>query len=85
MEIIGMILYGIGIIIALIFGIMLLIKAFQTSVLWGLGYIFVPFVALVFVIMHWEDTKSIFLKYLISIPFIILGAVLMGMSAAGSV
>ena len=60
MEILGMISYGIGGIIALVFGVMLLIKAFQTSVLWRLRYIFVPFVALVFVIMHWENTKSIF-------------------------
>jgi hypothetical protein len=72
----------IGVIIALIFGIQLLIKAFQKSVLWGLGYIFVPLVSLIFVIMHWNETKTPFLRGLLAIPFIVVGALLMPHSAA---
>ena len=53
------------VIIMLIFGIILLINAFQKSVWWGLGYLFVPFVGLVFVIMHWEMCKTPFLKMLV--------------------
>lgn len=48
----------------LIYGIKLLILAFQESVLWGLGSLFVPFVSLIFIIMHWERCKSPFLRYL---------------------
>jgi hypothetical protein len=77
MEIIGIACMGIGVIISLIYGIILLIAAFQESVLWGLGYLFVPFVALVFIFMHWEQTKKPFLMSLLSIPFFLLGVILM--------
>ena len=77
MEILGTICLVIGAIISLIYGIKLLILAFQTSVLWGLGYIFVPFVSLIFICMHWEKTKSPFLRGLISIPFFIIGSLLL--------
>lgn len=76
MAIIGGILIGIGVIISLIYGIIILIKAFQESVLWGLGYIFVPFVGLVFIIMHWEQCKSPFLRSLIGVAIYIVGFVI---------
>ena len=76
MEIIGVILMIIGIIISVVYGIILLIRAFEASILWGLGYIFIPFVSLIFVIVHWEDAKSPFLKGLLAIPFLILGVLL---------
>lgn len=75
MSAVGMLLVAIGSIVMLIFGVILLVKAFQTSILWGLGYIFVPFVALVFVIMHWDDTKKPFL-------YTLLGAVIFGIGMA---
>jgi hypothetical protein len=81
MGTLGMVLIGIGAVIALVYGIILLVKAFQTSVWWGLGYIFVPFVSLIFVITHWQVAKKPFLMSLISIPFIGLGMVLMPESA----
>lgn len=77
MSAIATILLLIGVVIALIFGIQLLIIAFQKSVLWGLGYIFIPFVSLIFVVMHWDDTKKPFLRGLLAIPFVFLGAILM--------
>jgi hypothetical protein len=76
MGMLGAIFIIVGGLIALVYGIILLVKAFQTSVLWGLGYIFIPFVALVFVIMHWEETKKPFLMSLLSIPFFIVGIIL---------
>ena len=78
MEILGLVCTLAGLVIALIFGIQLLIQAFQTSVLWGLGYIFIPFVSLIFVIKYWERTKTPFLRALIAIPFFIVGAMLSG-------
>ncbi|GHB93543.1 hypothetical protein [Cerasicoccus arenae] len=81
MEIVALVFFLVGFVIALIYGIKLLILAFQTSLLWGLGYIFIPFVALIFVIVHWEDAKSPFLRGLLAIPFYIIGAVLMPQSS----
>jgi len=77
METFGTILIVIGLIIAVVYGIILLIKAFQTHILWGLGSLFVPFVSLVFVIMHWDVAKKPFLMGLISIPFYISGTVML--------
>lgn len=77
MEILGFILIGIGGIIALIYGIQLIILAFQTSVLWGLGYLFVPFVALIFIIKYWADARRPFLRSLLSIPFMFVGGMLL--------
>ena len=77
METFAMILIAIGLIIALVYGIILLIKAFQTHILWGLGSLFVPFVSLVFVIMHWDIAKKPFLMGLISIPFYIAGTAML--------
>jgi len=36
----------------------------------------VPFVSLIFVIVHWSEAKKPFLRGLIGIPFFVLGAIL---------
>lgn len=72
-----MILVVVGALIALVFGIQLLIVAFQTSLLWGLGYLFVPFVGLIFVIVNWDVAKKPFLRGLLGIPVYLLGLVLL--------
>ena len=77
MEIAAIICFVIATLISLIYGFILLIRAFQAGILWGLGYIFVPFVALIFIIVHWDDAKSPFLKSLLCIPFYIAAIVLM--------
>lgn len=84
LGLIGGILGLIGIVIALVYTVVLIIKAFQTHILWGLGYIFVPFVALIFIIMNWNVAGKPFLMSLISIPFIIAGGALTVMGAAGA-
>jgi hypothetical protein len=80
MGAIGLVLSVIGGIAVLVFGVILLVKAFQTSVLWGLGYIFVPFVSLIFVILHWQETKKPFLYLLAGSAIMVVGLVL-GMPA----
>ena len=51
----------IGLIVHLIGWIMLIVVAWRESIWWGLLSIFVPFVALIFVITHWQDAKRPFL------------------------
>jgi len=77
MEIVSFALLGIGVIIMLIGGIMMLIEAFKEHVLWGLGWLLVPFVSLVFLIMHWAKAKKGFFIWLIGLPFYIIGMVLL--------
>ncbi len=79
MELLGVILLGVGAIIGFVGGIMLLIVAFKEHILWGLGSLFIPFVGLVFVIMHWPVAKKPFLITLCAIPFYIVGALIAGM------
>ena len=76
MEIVSIALILIGSVISIIFGIHLLSVAFQTSILWGLGYLFIPFVSLIFVIVHWSEAKTPFLRSLIGVALVILGMVL---------
>ena len=78
MAILGYALYGIGILISLIFGFKLLVMAFRDSVWWGLGYLCVPFVAFIFIFMHWSQTKGPFLKLLIGVAFMIAGIYVIG-------
>jgi hypothetical protein len=82
MSVIGLVLAGIGGIAVLVFGVILLVKAFQTSVLWGLGYIFVPFVSLIFVIMYWQETKKPFLYLLAGSAVMAVGLALGASTAA---
>lgn len=76
MEILGAILILAGVLVGLVYGIILLVKAFKTSIWWGLAYLFIPFAALVFVIVHWQVAKKPFLMSLISIPLILIGLLL---------
>jgi hypothetical protein len=71
----GQMLLLVGALIAVVGSLWLLVKAFQTSVWWGLGSLFIPFVQLIFVIMNWAECKK---------PFLILiaGAVLCGIGVA---
>ena len=76
MELIGIILLVIALIICFIYGLKLIIIAFQESVLWGLLYLFLPFANLYFIITRWPECKSPFLKSLLAIPFIIIGSMM---------
>ncbi len=78
MEAIGLVLLIAGFLVMGITGIVLLTKAFQTSTLWGLGYLFVPFVSLIFVVMYWNDTKKPFLYMLGGVALLIVGVAIGG-------
>ncbi len=79
MEMMGTILMLIGGIGMFVGGIWLLIVAFQESILWGLGCLFVPFVGLIFVVMHWENAAK---PFLVQIVFLV--PYLAGLFMAGS-
>ena len=78
MDAIGGIIAIIGVIIMIIGFIMLLIVAFKKNIWWGLGSIFVPFVALIFLIMNWQKGKKSFFIWLAGFVLYIVGIVLGG-------
>jgi len=53
-------------VIVIISSLWLTIVGFKKHILWGIGMIFVPLVALVFTAMNWSEAKKPFLTYLIS-------------------
>ncbi len=80
MEMIGQLFIVIGITLAIIGDIMIIIQAFKTSILWGLGTLFIPIVSLVFIIMYWEKTKKYILWILLSLLSFTLGGTLVNLN-----
>ena len=82
MAMVGMLVMVVGAIISLVFTVIILIKAFKTSLLWGLGSLFIPFVILIFVIKNWADTKQPFLYAVGGWVLMLIGGVLGGAGAS---
>jgi hypothetical protein len=74
----GTALYFVGLIISLVGGIWILVNAFKTSIWWGLGSLFVPFVSLIFVIMNWQQNKKPFLISVAGAVVILISVFVMG-------
>lgn len=68
-------LYFAGLLVLVVSGIWLLVVAFQTSVLWGLLSLLVPFASLVFVIIHWQVAKKPFLWQLLGVAMVVVALV----------
>ena len=64
-----------GLILMMLGGLFLLLHGFRESILWGLGMLFVPFVSLIFLVLHWNKSKNAFFLWLYGIGFVLLGAV----------
>jgi uncharacterized protein len=77
MEILAYILIGIGLLVATFAGIWIIIKAFQTSIVWGLFTLLCSFGSLVWVITHWEEGKQPFLISLGGGVIAVIGIVVM--------
>jgi hypothetical protein len=78
METIGWLLVAVGAIAGATGGLWLLVVAFQESVLWGLGCLFIPIVSLIFVIMHWDEAGKLFLISLAGSIAMVVGAAMTG-------
>ncbi len=77
MAILGLLVLIAGLIISLIGGIWFLVVAFRESILWGLGCIFIPFVSLFFLIIHWKDASKPFFVSLLGNGIILASIFLM--------
>lgn len=60
-PIFSIVLIGIGVLVALVGGIMLLVAAFRQSVLWGLIVLFAPAGNIIYTCVHWAEAKAGFL------------------------
>ena len=71
----AMILIGLGLLLTLIGGVWGIVVAFRRSLIWGLCYLFVPFAALVFLVVAWADAKRAF--FVNTIGVLLLASVLL--------
>lgn len=85
MAMIGLLLMFVGWVVSAVGSIMVLIKAFQNSIVWGLCSLFIPFVIFVFVAQNWEETKKGFLISLLGFGIIVLGAIMGAVFGASTV
>lgn len=76
-------LYYLGLALLAVGGIWLLVVAFKTSVWWGLGSLLIPFVAIVFAIMHWQAAKTPFLIYIVGVVLCVIGVMNMPHDSMG--
>ena len=72
----GLILLCIGGLTMLAGFIWIVVNAFKTSVLWGLGSLFVPLVAQIFAIMNWATNKTPFLIWAGGLVLYVIGIVM---------
>ncbi len=78
MQIIGALLMLSGVVGAIFFGILLVVRAFETSLVWGLVYLLVPFGAFIFIITNWGKTWRPLAFQILSFIAVFAGAVLGG-------
>ena len=77
MAVVGAILLIVGIITSLVGTIWFLTVAFQESIFWGLGCLFIPFVALIFLFTHWDTAGRPFLLQLAALAPLIFGQIIL--------
>jgi hypothetical protein len=66
-----------GAIVSVVSGIHIMFLAFGESLLWGLAYLFLPPVGLIFIFLHWSDTKGPALRGLLAAVVINFGSILL--------
>ena len=63
--------FGLGVFI--IGGILFLIEAFKTSLLWGFGCVFLTPVTIFYLVLHWGNAKKPFAIQLVGLLVLIAG------------
>ncbi len=81
-AVIGILLGGVGLVMALWGGFQNLVLAFRTSVLWGLAVIFIPGAGVLFLILYWQDAKQAFFLTLKGWGFIVGAGLISGLTVA---
>jgi hypothetical protein len=78
MEILSLLFTIVGAIIMIVGGIWMLIEQFKSGILWFLACFFIPFVSLIWLVMHWEAGARPFFLSLGGVVLVVIGAFLGG-------
>jgi len=84
MDIVGLILMGVGALVLIVGSLWMLIETFKTGILWGIGSILLPFVSLIWLVTHWEEGKTPFLISIGGTTVMIVGALIGGGGSAAA-
>ncbi len=76
-EMTGMALVVIGCAITLFGNLWMLLAVFRTGLLWGLAYLLLPFIGLIWLVLHWEEGRRPFFCMLIGGGIIVMGGALL--------
>ena len=74
----ALVLLIVGVVVMIVGGVMVLIAAFRESVLWGLGCLFFWPVNLIFIVTHWQESKTGFLIQLAGGALMVVGILIGG-------
>jgi hypothetical protein len=74
LTLVGTALVLVGLLLMILGVLGFILAAFRESLLWGLGVIFVPPLALVFLIVHWRRVKPAVIIKLWGLVLVMLGA-----------
>lgn len=74
LTLVGTALVLLGLALVLVGELLFLVAAFRESLGWGLLLLFVPPLALLFLILHWSKAKAGFVLQLWGIACVVLGA-----------
>jgi hypothetical protein len=78
LDLVALVLVGTGFVLLLVGYLWFIIRGFNEGMLWGLGIMFVPFVALIFLIVHFDKAWQPVGMKLAGLLLLIAGAVLGG-------
>ena len=78
MATIGLVLFIIGGVIALVGGLWMLVEIFSTGLLWGIGSLLFSPISLIWLITHWQQGKYPFLVQMTGIVIMVPGMLMTG-------
>ena len=73
MNMITMIITLIGLLVFIVGGVVLFLQAFNKSIAWGLACFFINPVCLLFIALHWDETKGTFFIQVIGFSVLLIG------------
>lgn len=82
MDLLLWVIWGLGILLALVGGIWLLVLAFRQSVLWGLAALFAPFAGIFFIARLWSEARHAFFVGFSSVALFAVGVLVGAMISA---
>jgi hypothetical protein len=70
LAVFALILLWTGYALCFVAGLWIVILASQDSILWGIGCFLVPFIQLIYIALHWKQTKSAFFVLIAGRPYL---------------